>query len=295
MLFVDGKLAEEQPRIVYGLPYLKERQWTRTDGGIHFAPGEGKTPYAYELSYAKHPVGITLYDVESVVISDLNIRGYQLDGINAHDNAFDCVVTDVNCTANGRSGISIGGSSRVKIVDSKLFDNGDIQLNTSGWSTTEVIRTRLAAIHKPIWRRDADLFDNGPRLTVDEEPQAGGQGWLTKDEEEAWAKERAAAKEEEADELADESADDEQAAESPQQPADDTATDESADASGDDSNEDVLNAADNEEDPFAEGNDDEDMSDDFGGAEEDAADGGDEEDPFGDFGADDEDPFADIE
>ena len=51
------------------------------------------------------PVGITLYKVRDVAIGDLTVQGFQLDGINAFDGAFDIQLSGVTCRGNGRSGI----------------------------------------------------------------------------------------------------------------------------------------------------------------------------------------------
>ena len=59
-------------------------------------------------------MGITLYEVRNVVIRDLIVQGFQLDGINAHDGVFDALLKKVTCRGNARSGICVGGASRVR-------------------------------------------------------------------------------------------------------------------------------------------------------------------------------------
>lgn len=172
-IFINGELAEQMPRCDgrYATTNLKPNQWCRSNGGIHFATEKGKQPSAYALSYAKHPVGITLYNVEHVVIRDLNVRGFKLDGINAHDNVRDCVLAEISSTGNGRSGISIGGASTVRVFASESQDNGEVQLRTDGWSTTRVADTTLVAKDGFEWTRNTNAFGNGARLFVDDELQ----------------------------------------------------------------------------------------------------------------------------
>ncbi len=173
-IFINGELASQMPRCDGSsvTTNLKPNQWCRSNGGIHFATEKGKQPSAYALSYAKHPVGITLYNVEHVVIRDLNVRGFKLDGINAHGNARDCVLAKITSTGNGRSGISVGGASTVRILESELQDNGEVQLRADGWSKTRVVDTTLVANHGPEWTRTTNAFGNGARLFVDDELQS---------------------------------------------------------------------------------------------------------------------------
>jgi hypothetical protein len=97
-----------------------------------FSPGE------YNFSIAGLPVGITLYDVRNVIVSDLFVQGYQLDGINAHDKAFSVELLGVTTRGNGRSGISVGGASRVAIVDAASRYNGAAQVRTEGYSQVTI-------------------------------------------------------------------------------------------------------------------------------------------------------------
>ena len=91
------------------LPNLAPHEWCLADGWIYFRVGERELPDEYPLSYAKLTVGITLYVVHDVVIRDLTVQGFQLDGINAHDFAKDCQLIGVIARGNGRAGIAVGG------------------------------------------------------------------------------------------------------------------------------------------------------------------------------------------
>lgn len=118
-------------------------------------------PQQYNLSYAGHPVGISLFDVRNVVVADLFVQGYQLDGINAHDKAFNASLIGVTARGNGRSGISVGGASRVKVAESLLGNNGAAQLRTEGYSITEVTNCEILAATAPAIVRD------GGEVTID--------------------------------------------------------------------------------------------------------------------------------
>ena len=185
-LFLDGANAKRMPKFdgLYNTSFLAAKQWCRCKGGIHFATEKNKSIHSYELSYAKHPVGITLYDVQNVVIHDLNVHGFQLDGINAHDNAFECVLSKVTSTANGRSGVSAGGSSRLHLTECELYDNADSQFRAEGWSTTNLYGTKLVSNEVPAWKREANQYQRGARLIIDDIKQIDTVGWWTDQDEE---------------------------------------------------------------------------------------------------------------
>ena len=107
---------------------LQPLEWALASDRILFRVERGQLPAAYELRHAGLQTGITLYNTEHVRIENLVIQGFQQDGINAHDLARDCVIAGVECRANGRSGISVGGLSRITISGSNLYDNGVAQL-----------------------------------------------------------------------------------------------------------------------------------------------------------------------
>lgn len=121
-------------------------------------------PQQYAFKHTFHPVGITLYNVRNVIIADLLVQDFQLDGINAHDKAYGVQIDGVTCRDNGRSGISVGGASRVRISDSSLRFNGAAQLRAEGQSAVEVVASQLLAIDSPSVVRD------GGAVTIDGRP-----------------------------------------------------------------------------------------------------------------------------
>lgn len=146
-LFRDDRPLVRKPVVdPYQMPKLEPLEWCLFDRAIYFRAEPDKIPQNYQLSYAALPVGITLYEVRNVVISNLIVQGYQLDGINAHDSAFNVTITGVTARGNGRSGISVGGASRVTLEGCLVGNNGAAQLRTEGFSHTRVL--------------DSDLLDN---------------------------------------------------------------------------------------------------------------------------------------
>ena len=145
LLFLDGKPADRVPvgPADLNLPDLQPRQWCLFQGDLYFRTEPGRMPDSYPLEYCDLPVGITLYEVRQVVIRDLIVQGFQRDGINAHDSVFDAWLKSVTCRGNARSGISVGGASRVLISECLLGGNGEAQLRSEGHSHTRVVNSRL--------------------------------------------------------------------------------------------------------------------------------------------------------
>ena len=76
-------------------PRLEPLQWALVDGWIYFCVEPGKLPQDYLLTYAKLSVGITVYKADDVLIHNLTVQGFQLDGINFHDATGPCRLIDV--------------------------------------------------------------------------------------------------------------------------------------------------------------------------------------------------------
>ena len=138
-LFLDGQPAARVKAPDERLPELLPRQWCLVKGQIVLKTEPGRRPESYHASCGGHPVAITLYEVHDVVIRDLTIRGYQLDGVNAHDTAIRCDLVGIDSSHNGRSGFSIGGASRVRLDRCTAAGNGEAQVRTEGYSRTHIV------------------------------------------------------------------------------------------------------------------------------------------------------------
>ena len=111
---------------------LQPLEWTLRPNRVLFCIEEGRVPDQYNLRHCGLQTGITLYNTQHVRIEDLVVQGFQQDGINAHELVNDCQLVRVECRANGRSGISVGGVSQVEITESSCYDNGSVQLRLEG-------------------------------------------------------------------------------------------------------------------------------------------------------------------
>ena len=123
---------------------LKPLEWCLFRGHVYFRPEPNKLPDHYKLTQTGEKVGVTLYRVQHVVVDGLIVQGYQLDGVNVHDLVESCELSALTCRGNGRSGISIGGASRVLISGGLIGDNGRAQIRiespaAASVETTEVV------------------------------------------------------------------------------------------------------------------------------------------------------------
>jgi hypothetical protein len=163
LLFIDGIPTGRAIADPHALrrPELKPLESTVHRGSLYFRVDGTKSPRMYALSYTAQPVGITLYNVQDVVVKNLVIQGYRLDGVNAHDDAQRCVLAGLVCRNNARSGISVGGSSRVDITSCQAGGNGVTQLRTEGHCVVQVQESKLVGDSGPAYRAE------GGRLIID--------------------------------------------------------------------------------------------------------------------------------
>lgn len=142
LLQIDKPVPEQ--RDVSPTALIEAGQWQGRNGSIYFrSPGPGINPLNLPLAFARDEVGITLLDVDDVVIRNLTIRHFRLDGINAHDRARHVILENVRLIENGRSGLAVGGTSLVGVKDSELDGNRLSQILNAEKAQTEVISSKL--------------------------------------------------------------------------------------------------------------------------------------------------------
>lgn len=162
VLFLNGKPLDRVPSTAPNeqLPVLQPLQWTLHDGWIYFRVEPDHLPGQYPLSYSQLQVGLTLYKVEDVFITNLVVQGFELDGINCQD-VRGTTLNHITARWNGRSGIAICGASHATIDGCLLEGNGESQLHVEGPSDTSVIGSELNPKSAPEW------LIHGSRLFID--------------------------------------------------------------------------------------------------------------------------------
>jgi len=157
------------PQLTVSPPKLEPLQWCAIEGAIYFAVEAAKLPPDYKLSYAEMPTGITLYQVDQIVVRNLTIQGFQADGVAAAAGAREVVLENVTCTANGQSGVSVRGGARVEIDSCKLSGNGQSQLLTLANSETHLLNSELVNDTARGW------VDQGGRVYLGAKRVEGGK------------------------------------------------------------------------------------------------------------------------
>jgi hypothetical protein len=170
-LFLNDRPASRVvvDRLADAPPELKPLEWCLWGGHIYFCIEPNKMPEDYPLSCADKPVGITLFHVDRVAVTDLTVQGFQLDGVNAHNSARRVSLEGLTCRGNGRAGIAVGGASNVNIEACLVGNNGRAQLLTQPISETHVYNSTLLSLMAPGW------VDAGGRVFVDAKEVFGGQ------------------------------------------------------------------------------------------------------------------------
>jgi hypothetical protein len=142
-LFLDDQpLVRRQP-LPGQAPQLGVLEWCLLQGYIYFRCEKDRLPQSYNLTCCYEQVGITLYDVHDVIVQDLVVRGFYLDGVNAHDTVRTTDLIAITAKDNGRSGISIGGACRVRVDTCSLAGNGAAQLRTEGYCIVRTIANSI--------------------------------------------------------------------------------------------------------------------------------------------------------
>lgn len=115
------------------LSKLEVGEWATFGGQVYFRPAADRDISAYPLSGASMATGITLFQVDNVVIRNLTVQGFRIDGISAADAANFVRLEKVTSRANGRSGLSTGGTSKVIAIDSTMVENGSAPVRMEGF------------------------------------------------------------------------------------------------------------------------------------------------------------------
>ncbi|MGO9109506.1 MAG: right-handed parallel beta-helix repeat-containing protein [Thermoguttaceae bacterium] len=178
VLFLNGRAVQPLPlpgTTAYP-PRLEPLQWCAIEGAVYFAVEANRLPPDYKLSYAELPTGITLYQVDQVVIRNLTIRGFRADGVAAAVGARNIVLDNLTCTDNGQSGVCVGGGAQVEFESCKLAGNGQSQLLTLPNSETHLLASELANDTARGW------VDAGGRVYLGPVRIAGGKKSIRPDE-----------------------------------------------------------------------------------------------------------------
>ncbi|MDX1964543.1 MAG: right-handed parallel beta-helix repeat-containing protein [Pirellulales bacterium] len=168
-LFLAGQPAVRQPQSLGDHPgnVLQPLEWQLADGFLYFRTEPNKLPLDYQPSYAQLTVGVTLYQVQGVVVRDLILQGFHLDGVQAHDAGWQDPVVLAGLTArgNGRAGIALNGAAGVAIDGCLVGNNGHAQVLVDGPGAASVTNSNLLANTAPRF-----VLNRGGQARVEGQP-----------------------------------------------------------------------------------------------------------------------------
>ncbi len=166
-LYLDGCPAPRRPAAGTDpeLPLLEPHEWCLWRGYLYVRLADGRRPEDYPLFHSAAEVGITLVQTRGVVIHDLVVEGFRLDGIAAHDDVRYTTLASITARGNGRAGISVTGASQVVLTASLVGDNLEAQLLAGERGRLQVTNSTLLDRTAPA----TELLDAG-RITIDGVP-----------------------------------------------------------------------------------------------------------------------------
>ena len=167
-LMLDGQALPEVKvdRSAKALPELTEGQWCAWQSLVWYRAklGPGERPPELPLEFAYDSVGISLIDVDNVVIRDLTIRHFRQDGVNAHDRANAVILDRVHLLENGRAGLSASGTSLVGLRDSSVQGNRDVQVLNAEVAQTELENVDFGTVENPFQIRGGHVIRDGEEV-----------------------------------------------------------------------------------------------------------------------------------
>lgn len=161
-LFLDDRAARHRPvaREAVNPPTLAPLEWTFWRGQILFRVEPGRMPQDYRPSCCGLQTGITLYYVDNVLIRDLVVRGFGVDGVAVHDVVRDTRLERVSSQDNGLAGFSARGATWVEFDACSGAGNGQAQLRVEDFARVWAFGCRFVADTAPaVLRSGGELVE----------------------------------------------------------------------------------------------------------------------------------------
>lgn len=126
-----------------GRPLPASGSWSSWKGSIYYRALPDELPPLEPYRLAIKEAGIFFYGVHDVVVQDLTVRHFRLDGVNAHDQAYRVLLRNVVSEKNGRSGVFVGGSSKLVLSGGATNDNREASLLIKEQASADVREMKL--------------------------------------------------------------------------------------------------------------------------------------------------------
>jgi hypothetical protein len=148
-LILDGKAVPELKRAASEtwtkVPEVPVGSWCAFKGAIYYHAERQVEPESMRFGIARHSCGITFYGVNNVVVDNLTVQHFRIDGINANDHAKDVVLREVTLIENGRAGLTVSGTSLVALLECRIERNREHSILLKEAAALVVDRTQLDA------------------------------------------------------------------------------------------------------------------------------------------------------
>lgn len=153
MLFVDSMPIQNKTAEPMESPVgqLNELDAALFEGYLYFRPEKGKTPEDYNLEITSLRTGITLNHVDHVVIRNLIVQGYQLDGVALANSATNVVIEQCTIRGNARAGMSVGWGSDVQVKRILMCANAFSEVLTLPYCRVKLEKSRLSGDYGKPW------------------------------------------------------------------------------------------------------------------------------------------------
>ncbi len=143
-LIRDAEAVVEAPSDASaGRPSPTPGSWSAWEGSIYYQALPDELPPLEPYRLATREAGIFFYGVHDVIVRDLTVRHFRLDGVNAHDQAYRVLLQNVVSEKNGRSGVFVGGSSRIVLSGGATNDNREASLLIKEQASADVREMKL--------------------------------------------------------------------------------------------------------------------------------------------------------
>ena len=124
-LVVNGAVAREVPveRSRTAPPELAPLEWCAFRGFVYFRVEPGRYIDQYEIEAPRFDVGLGLHNARNVIVRNLNIESFRLDGVAVTGNCRNVRLENIRSTGNGRAGLAVSGTSQVLSAGLDLAGN----------------------------------------------------------------------------------------------------------------------------------------------------------------------------
>jgi len=147
-LFRDRKPVSEHALLASGkLSAIPQGQWSVRQGSIYYRSRPQEDPREHAFRVAQRGAGLSLYRVHDVLIRDLNVVGFRVDGAHAVDQCRSVTLTNVTLQHNGRSGVAVSGASEVLLNNCRAIDNRLDSVRISGLGAADL---KACQISQPV-------------------------------------------------------------------------------------------------------------------------------------------------